>query len=183
MTTIIIVNCGYVESSRACLGTAFETDEAYSTEVEAIKSLSGWLLTKYQLENAYHQKHTKKKKCCKKNAGSKFCKDCGSNLEEEPFDSENFAYWISTKCCGTADGWGDGWGDALYAKGDKGFQPVTPDWEPVYLSSVLSNLDRTCVLQESGEEHLAEYARASVEGNEPEIPSWYEIKGFGGLKD
>lgn len=179
MSTIIVVNCGYVESSRACMGTAFGTDEAYENVHDAIKSLAGWLLAKWNID---HETSYKLKTCCKKHVSTaNYCPSCGTNLVEEGLDQDYFAHWVSNICCGTADGWGEGWGDALYTYDSEESKLVEPHWELASLSQVVEHWDRVCILLESGDQHLAAWAVALIENPEnpaPEIPSWYTTSSW-----
>ena len=184
--SIIIVNCGFAEDGRACLGTAFGTNETYKTEKEAIKSLAGWFLKKWKLDEESRYRRRSPKKCCKSQTGKEnYCSKCGTSLISEPFDEDDFAYYISQKCCGTADGWGDGWGMSLTEFNDKEeLVYVSPHWEPVSsIYTIHECWNRVMSLSESGDKHLAAYAASIETGEPPEIPSWYGIGGWGSKKE
>jgi len=175
--TIIIVHCGYVESSRVCLGTAFKTNETYEKTEEAIRSLAGWLLEKYNLDNEIGLPHYNT--CCKNNLNkTKYCSSCGTLLSDTSFDEDGFSYYISRLCCCTCDDWGSngGWGDKLTKyNDDQELIYIEPNWDIACYIEVHENWNKVISLEEYGETHLTAYAFSIKTRPAPTIPSYYTV--------
>ena len=119
----IVMNTGYVESSStACLiyQCEFFGHPGYSSYKEAITDLALDLFAKYYDDclSSYEHRYSKDvKECCRKSLvadkTAKFCSDCGGQISDKEFGSEDFKRYVCELVGSTCDSYGD----AEYAAG------------------------------------------------------------------
>lgn len=112
MYRVIMMTCGYVESSRTSwliYQCEFFGLPGFETRREALKELALDMYAKYQDEHAPRVKPIVNK-CCKKAVTEKhdFCPSCGRSLNvKDAFDSERFMEFVNSLHDTTADSYGE----------------------------------------------------------------------------
>ena len=88
----VILNFGYVESSRVASLILRYVGEGFSSEDDALESVSKDLLSLYNLKTG--KVSGPQKECCKQHIGKNFCSDCGKNLKEVTISADEFKSWL-----------------------------------------------------------------------------------------
>ncbi len=107
---IVMMNCGYVESSRTSwlIFSTFGDDERFDTAAQAVVELALDLHAKYEEE---YMDVGYQSDCCKReraaSAAAKFCPQCGTRMSSLEFDSACFMDFVAGLHNTTCDSYGD----------------------------------------------------------------------------
>ena len=122
MYRFVVMHCGYVENSNTsaliyqCM---FFGRSGYLSMKEAITDLALDMYAKFYDErlSIYENRYSKDvKKCCREsliaNQNAKFCSECGSQIVDKQFASEEFKDFVTNLHCSTCDSYGEAEGTA-----------------------------------------------------------------------